>query len=231
VVAVGVTVTRVPLVTAPTPLLTTPVPPEKTPVKVVEFPAVIVAAPALKLVITGGETPPTVRVKDWVAVPAVLVAVKRIGNVAAVVGVPLSAPVAAVNVTPFGKVPVSDSVGIGVPLAVTENEPLTPTVNVVLAALVNVGGTLPPVVPVPVRETDKVCALGLAAYVTCNIADFGPGPLGLNATLIAQLVLVARVAGDCGHLFVCKKLAGLVPATEMELIVSGPMPVLDKVAT
>ena len=52
-------------------------------------------------------------------------------------GVPESTPPA--NVTPVGSAPVRAMVGAGVPVAVTVNEPATPTTNVVLAALVMVG--------------------------------------------------------------------------------------------
>jgi len=58
-----------------------------------------------------------------------------------VCGVPLSAPVAALKLTPAGSAPVSLSVGEGVPVAVTVNEPKAPTVNVALFALVMAGGT------------------------------------------------------------------------------------------
>lgn len=53
-VTVGLTVTAVPLVTAPTPLSTMPVPLLNVPVNVVELPAVIEDEPATKLVIDGG---------------------------------------------------------------------------------------------------------------------------------------------------------------------------------
>jgi hypothetical protein len=43
------------------------------------------------------------------------------------------------NVTPLGNVPDSLIVGVGDPVAVTANLPEEPTVNVVLAALVNIG--------------------------------------------------------------------------------------------
>lgn len=52
--AVGETVTGVPLVTVPTPSFTDPVPLLNDAVSVVELPKVIVAAPAAKLVICGG---------------------------------------------------------------------------------------------------------------------------------------------------------------------------------
>ena len=51
-------------------------------------------------------------------------------------GVPASAPVEGAKVTPVGNAPDSLSVGLGKPLAVTEKEPATPTVNVVPVALV-----------------------------------------------------------------------------------------------
>ena len=54
-------------------------------------------------------------------------------------GVPERTPVAAVKVTPLGKVPVSDSVGAGEPVAVTVKLPALPTVNVAELALVIAG--------------------------------------------------------------------------------------------
>jgi len=84
VVAAGIIDTGVPLVTAPPPLLIVPAPPEKTAVRVVEFPAVMVDAPAVKLLMTGGATPPTVSV----AVPVMPFMVVEI------VVVPLRTPVA-----------------------------------------------------------------------------------------------------------------------------------------
>ena len=54
-------------------------------------------------------------------------------------GVPLNTFVAALNVTPLGRVPVSAMVGVGTPVAVTVNEPATSTVSVVLLALVIAG--------------------------------------------------------------------------------------------
>ncbi len=51
-------------------------------------------------------------------------------------GVPASAPIAAVNVTPVGNAPVSLRVGVGVPVAVTMKDPAVPTINVVLLLLV-----------------------------------------------------------------------------------------------
>jgi len=74
VVTAGVTVTAVPLVTAPTLLSMLPVPLLNTPVKVVEVPAVIVGAAAVKLVIVGAATTFTVACLVT-AVPAAFVTV------------------------------------------------------------------------------------------------------------------------------------------------------------
>lgn len=79
--------------------------------------------------------------KLWVAsAPAPLCAVNVIGNDPPALGVPLSNPVAALNVTPVGKAPLSLSVGVGKPVAVTVNEPPVSTRNMALFALVIAGG-------------------------------------------------------------------------------------------
>ncbi len=84
----------------------------------------------------------TVSVKLCVAFGSVpFAAVTVIGNVPLTVGVPLSTPVAAFNVTPPGSAPVSLNVGAGVPVAVTVNVPAVPTVKVVLVELVIDGAT------------------------------------------------------------------------------------------
>jgi hypothetical protein len=67
------------------------------------------------------------------------VAANVIGNAPLTVGVPLSTPVAVLNVTPAGRAPVSLRVGAGVPVAAIVNVPAVPTVKVVLLALVIVG--------------------------------------------------------------------------------------------
>ena len=51
-------------------------------------------------------------------------------------------PVAAVKVTPVGRVPVIERVGIGEPVAVTVNAPAVPSVKLVLLALVMMGASL-----------------------------------------------------------------------------------------
>jgi hypothetical protein len=54
-------------------------------------------------------------------------------------GVPLTTPLAVLNVTPLGSAPLSLNVGAGEPVAVTVNEPAVPTVKVALLALVMAG--------------------------------------------------------------------------------------------
>jgi hypothetical protein len=54
-------------------------------------------------------------------------------------GVPLSTPVAALNVTPLGSVPLGLRVGAGKPVVVTVNDPAVPTLKVALFALVIAG--------------------------------------------------------------------------------------------
>ena len=85
----------------------------------------------------------TVRVKDCVALGVVpLAAVIVMGKLPLAVGVPLSVPVEAVNVTPPGSAPDAVSVGAGDPVAVTLNVPAVPTVKAVLFALV-IDGAVP----------------------------------------------------------------------------------------
>jgi hypothetical protein len=93
----------------------------------------------LKLVIAGGEF--TVKVKLWLAFGATpFCAVIVIRYRPLTVGVPARIPVVALNVTPFGRVPLSVHVGAGVPVAVAVNDPAVPTTNVALFALVIAGG-------------------------------------------------------------------------------------------
>ena len=57
-------------------------------------------------------------------------AVNVMGKIPPVVGVPLSTPVAVLNVTPPGNGPDSESDGAGKPTATTVKVPAVPTVNV-----------------------------------------------------------------------------------------------------
>jgi hypothetical protein len=87
----------------------------------------------------------TVRVKLCVALgnaPLAAVNVSEYVPPVAVAGDPLSTPVLGLNVTPDGRVPaVRLTVGDGDPVAVTVNDPATPTLKVALAALVITGAT------------------------------------------------------------------------------------------
>ena len=66
-------------------------------------------------------------------VPAVVVA-----------GVPLNTPVDVLNETPLGSGPLSPSVGVGKPVAVTVKVPAVPSPNVVLLALRMAGAVSTP---------------------------------------------------------------------------------------
>src|SRR5206468_9998818 len=79
----------------------------------------------------------------WAAVTAQLVAVKvRNSAVSApAAGVPDNTPVVGSKVRPLGTVPVTDSVGVGVPVAVTVKESARPTLKVAALALVMAGAT------------------------------------------------------------------------------------------
>jgi hypothetical protein len=110
----------------------------------VNVPAVPTVNAVLFALLTPGACA-TVSVKLWVALGRTpFCAVIVIGYVPPVLapGVPARIPVAAVKVTPAGRVPVTLKVGAGVPVAVTVKVPAVPTVNVVVPALVIVGGWL-----------------------------------------------------------------------------------------
>src|ERR1019366_7948820 len=148
VVAAGVIVTAVPLVTAPTLLLTDPVPPANTAVSVVEFPAVMVACPARKLVIAGAAT--TVSFAAVVvAVPTELVNVARYWfpvwpNVTAGVNVSVAdvAPATLLNVTPLSVLTCHCTVGAGFPLAAAVKLGVAPTVTVWFTGFVVTAGAV-----------------------------------------------------------------------------------------
>ena len=80
-------------------------------------------------------------VKSWLAfgaTPFCAAIVIRYAPLA--VGVPDRIPVAALNVTPVGSVPVSLNVGAGDPVAVTVNVPAVPSEKAAAFALVIAGG-------------------------------------------------------------------------------------------
>ncbi len=113
----------------------------------------------VKLVIVGG--PSTVRVKLWVASdPTPLWAVKVIGKVPVTVGVPESTPVAAAKCTPVGSAPDLESVGVGVPVAVTVKDPAVPVQKV--AALPEViAGACPALIGVTAEEAAEAAPVPL----------------------------------------------------------------------
>jgi hypothetical protein len=87
----------------------------------------------------------TSRANDWLVPPTVLLALIDKGQEPAVpaAGVPeiVAVPLPlSVKLTPVGRAPVSASVGVAEPVVVTENEPETPTVKAVEAALVMAEG-------------------------------------------------------------------------------------------
>src|SRR5260221_555663 len=91
-------------------------------------------------------------------------------------GVPARTPVAGVNVTPAGNAPVTDSVGDGVPVAVTVKVPAPPTVNVVALALVIAGAVL--------TVSVKLCvAFAPTPLAGVNVSEYVPAvpPAGVPA--------------------------------------------------
>jgi len=189
-VAVGFTVTTVPLITAPTPLLIAPVPPEKTPVKLVELPAVMVVAAAVKLLITGGATPPTVRV----AVPLTPL------SDAVIMTVPLVTPVATPPLTVatefLEELQFADAVmSFIVPslyVAVAVNDVLW------LTTVVAVGGEtmidFSTAIPLPVSAA--VCGEPTALSLICSWPLRVPAAVGENLTVTGQPMPEASVAGQ-----------------------------------
>jgi hypothetical protein len=95
----------------------------------------------LALVIAGGAL--TESVKLWLAFGNTpFCAVIVTAYVPPDVGVPERTPVAGLNVTPAGSVPLSVNVGVGTPIAVTVNDPAVADVNVALFPLVIAGAEL-----------------------------------------------------------------------------------------
>ena len=199
-VAAGVTVTGVPLITAPMPLLIVPVPPEKTAVKVVELPAVMVDAPALKLLMTGGATPPTVRL----AVPAMPL------MVAEIVTVPLLTPVA----TPLAFTVATDDL-LEVHLAEevmffcepSLYDPVATKCWVWPTAIVAVAGETEidcsTATPVPVSAA--VCGLVTALSLISSWPVRVPAAEGENLTVTVQATPAARVCGAIGQVLLSEK--------------------------
>jgi hypothetical protein len=137
-------------------------------VKEKEVPDLTVSDAAL--VKAGADAVPTVRVKDWMAVPDELVAMmKRLFPPPPVVAVGVPAMVAVplpllVKVTPAGRFPNSDNVGAGEPVVVTVKEKAVPFTTASDAALVNAGACLAPPTTVMLRlnvavEPEELVAL------------------------------------------------------------------------
>ena len=112
-------------------------------------------------------------------------AVKVMLNLPFAVGVPLRTP--ALKVTPVGSAPDAVTVGAGNPVAVTVNEPATPSANVVLLALVIAGASL----TVMLRAALAVAFDGVCESVTVTLKLTGPvaGPLGVPEITPALLKL------------------------------------------
>jgi hypothetical protein len=83
------------------------------------------------------------------------------------------------------------------------------------------------VIPVPVKLV--VCGLPVALSPTVRLALRLPTAVGVNVTLIVQLVLAASVDGLMGQLFVWPKSPGFVPPMAMLVMVNGALPVFENV--
>jgi hypothetical protein len=82
---------------------------------------------------------------------------------------------------------------------------------------------------VPVPDRLAVCGLPLALSLTVRLALRLPRAVGVNVTLIVQLVLAASVDGLMGQLFVWPKSPGFVPPMARPLMVKGALPVFESV--
>jgi len=106
------------------------------------------------------------------------------------------------NVTPLGSVPVSDSVGVGVPVVVTAKVPNAPTVNVAVLALVIAGAWFTfnvklwlAGVPTPLLAVIVRGYVPPVAGVPLNVAV--PFPLSTNVTPLGSApVSVSDGVGD-----------------------------------
>jgi len=114
----------------------------------------------------------TASVKLWFTVPAELVAVIAIGYVlsAFAPGVPESVAVPlplSTKVTPEGRVPVSENIGVGYPLASIVNELVLPITNTVLVVLMIDGAWL--------TVSVKLCvAFGLMPFEAMIVIGYVP---------------------------------------------------------
>lgn len=81
--------------------------------------------------------------------------------------------------------------------------------------------------PLPVRVTN--CGLPTALSATEMDAVRVPVALGVNVTLMVQVVFAPRVLGEIGQLLVCAKSLAFVPTTVMPVMVNGAVPLFDKI--
>ena len=86
------------------------------------------------------------------------------------------------------------------------------------------GPVVPDETPLPLNAA--VCGLPLALSVTATLAVRVPVAVGLNVTLIVQLVPAARLAPQ---VWVWVKSPLLVPVMAMPLMLSAAVPVLERV--
>jgi len=158
--------------------------------------------------------------------------------------------VPATNVTPVGNVPVSLSVGAGVPVAVTVNVPAAPTVNVVLLALVITGavftvsvklcvafGVIPFAAVIVIGYTPPVPAPGVPLNnpAVLKVTPPGSAPVSLNvdagkpdavtvklpAPPTVKVVLVALVIAGAWSTVNVKFCVALVPTPLLAVNVMG----------
>ena len=154
-------------------------------------------------------------------------AVKTIGKVPVIVGVPLRTPVAVLNATPLGSVPLSEKeFGAGVPVAVTVKVPSVPTVNVVLFELVIViGATTVSVKDCVALGTTPFCALIVTGYAPTAPATGVPlstPVIGFNPTPPGSVPEIEYVgAGDPVAVIVKELAAPYVNAVEAALVIDG----------
>ena len=115
-------------------------------------------------------------------------------------GVPLNTPVAGTKLTPEGKVPVKERVGVGSPLATTVKLPAIPSVKLVLSALVMEGGWLIVML--------KFCvALGNVPFAAVTVPANVPEAVGVPERIPADVRL--RPGGRVPA--VTEKVMGVVP--------------------
>ena len=74
-------------------------------------------------------------------------------------------------------------------------------------------------------DNAAVCGVPVALSATLRFADLVPVALGVNVTVMLQVPLAAKVAGEIGQLLVWAKSTAFVPVTPIELMVRAVVPV------